>query len=169
MGITTPNKMQDEVMMRLAIGQAHLAQQAGEVPVGAIVSCEGQVIGQGHNQVITLNNPTAHAEVMALQSAGENRNNYRLPECTLYVTLEPCMMCAGALVHSRVQRVVFGAYDEKTGVIETVDDCFSKTYLNHKIEWQGGVLKDECSALISAFFKLRRKAKKSTRFESREQ
>lgn len=167
MGINKPISTgeQDVTMMRLAIDQAHLAQQAGEVPIGAIVCCEGLVIGQGHNQVITLNNPTAHAEVMALQSAGENLKNYRMPECTLYVTLEPCMMCAGALVHARVKRVVFGAYDTKTGVIETVDDCFNKPYLNHQVQWQGGVLTDECSTLISGFFKLRRKAKKSARSE----
>ena len=166
MGINTPDQKQDEAMMRLAIDQAHLAQKVGEVPIGAVVvGCDGQLVGQGHNQVITLNNPSAHAEVMALQSAGESLKNYRMPECTLYVTLEPCMMCAGALVHARVKRVVFGAYDAKTGVIETVDDCFNKPYLNHQVQWQGGVLKAECSALISDFFKLRRKAKKSSRSE----
>ena len=172
MGIEQPisTDEQDVTMMRLAIDQAHLAQLAGEVPIGAVVvGCAGQVIGQGHNQVITLNNPTAHAEVMALQSAGKNQNNYRLPECTLYVTLEPCMMCAGALVHARVKRVVFGAFDAKTGVIKTVDDCFNKPYLNHQVDWQGGILKAECSELISNFFKLRRIAKKSKHSESCEQ
>ncbi len=155
----------DEAMMRLAIDQAHLAQSQGEVPIGAVVTFENKVIGQGHNQVISLNNPSAHAEVMALQAAGQSQNNYRLPSCTLYVTLEPCMMCAGALVHARVSRVVFGAFDAKTGVIETVDECFTKPYHNHQVEWQGGVLQSECSQLISDFFKARRKAKKSSRCE----
>lgn len=147
---------QDEAMMRLALDQARLAEAQGEVPIGAVLVHQGRVIGQGRNQVISKHNPSAHAEVMALQDAGQNQQNYRLPETTLYVTLEPCLMCAGALVHARVERVIFGAYDQKTGVVETVDQVWSRAYHNHKIRHQGGVLADECAQLISDFFKKRR-------------
>lgn len=163
MGIKTTTQSHDEAMMRLAIEQAQLAEKQGEVPIGAVICQDGEVIGQGHNQVIGQSNPSAHAEVNALQSAGQRLNNYRLPETTLYVTLEPCMMCAGALVHARIERVVFGAYDNKTGVVTTVDQLWDRPYHNHQIKWQGGVLEAECAQLISAFFKRRRAAKKAAK------
>ncbi len=163
MGIKTTTLAQDEAMMRLAIEQAHLAEAQGEVPIGAVVSLQGEVIGKGHNQVISQSDPSAHAEVKALQSAGQHLNNYRFPDATLYVTLEPCMMCAGALVHARVARVVFGAYDGKTGVITTVDALWDRPYHNHQIDWQGGVLETTCAQLISDFFKRRRAAQKAAK------
>lgn len=153
-------------MMRLALDQARLAETIGEVPIGAVVTYQNEVVGQGHNQVISSHNPSAHAEVVALQNAGLNMNNYRLPGTTLYVTLEPCLMCAGALVHARVDRVVFGAFDGKTGVIESVDSVWERPYHNHKIQWQGGVLEQACADLISSFFQKRRAAHKANKKNS---
>lgn len=148
-------------MMQLAIEQAQLAEQKGEVPVGAVVVKGQTVIASAHNQVITSNQAAAHAEIIALQQAGKKLGNYRLPECELYVTLEPCMMCAGALVHARIKRLIFGAYDYKTGVISTVDNCFDRSYHNHRVQWQGGILEQPCGQLLSDFFKRRRAAQKS--------
>lgn len=147
--------------MRHAINLAEKAEAQGEVPVGAVIVKDGQVIGEGWNQVITLSDPSAHAEVLALRQAGQAQQNYRIVDATLYVTLEPCPMCVGALVHARIKRLVFGANDPKTGVVESVRCYCDEDFLNHHIEHQGGVLADQCSAQISAFFKKRRAAQKA--------
>ena len=150
----------DEFFMHQAMSLAKKAQDAGEVPVGAIIVIDGVVIGQGFNQCITLNDPSAHAEIIALREAAQNVQNYRVIDATLYVTLEPCPMCAGALVHGRVTRVVFGAYDHKTGAAGTTMNLLQHNSLNHKVEVTSGCLQIECSAQISDFFKLRRKQRK---------
>ena len=150
----------DVEFMRKALLLADKASAIGEVPVGALVVVDSLVIGEGYNQSITLNDPTAHAEVLALREAAKNLQNYRLIDATLYVTLEPCPMCAGALVHSRVKRVVYGAYDNKSGAAGTVMNLVQHEVLNHKMEATGGCLQSECSAQISAFFKHRREQKK---------
>lgn len=155
----------DEHYMRLAMAQAQLAEKSGEVPVGAVVVYQGEVIAQAYNQVITRNNPTAHAEILALEAAGQQLNNYRLKDCELYVTLEPCSMCAGSMVHARLSRVVFGAYDQKTGVACSVEEFFKKKFLNHQVTVQAGVLAKECGKLLSDFFSMRRKQKKSSHCE----
>ncbi len=147
--------------MRLALAQAQQAAAMDEVPVGAVLVHDQQVIAEAHNQVITQHRPTAHAEILVLEQAGQILNNYRLVDCELYVTLEPCTMCAGALVHARIKRLVFGAYDHKTGVVESVGRCFEQPHHNHRVAWQGGVLQAECSHMLSAFFAHKRAAKKS--------
>ncbi len=147
--------------MRAALAQAELAGAAGEVPVGAVLVLNGAIIGHGFNQPILANDPTAHAEVMALRDAGRHRANYRLPGSTLYVTLEPCVMCSGAIMHARVERVVFGARDPKTGACGSVVDLFAETRLNHHALSSGGVLAAECGALLTVFFAERRAKIKS--------
>jgi tRNA(adenine34) deaminase len=142
--------------MRAAIEQAERARSAGEVPVGAVLVIEGEIVGRGYNQPISAHDPTAHAEVMALRDAGLHQANYRLPKSTLYVTLEPCLMCCGAIMHARVERVVFGARDPKTGAAGSVIDVFAEARLNHHAESTGGVLAEECGALLSRFFADRR-------------
>ena len=151
----------DASYMRQAMLLAENAQAIGEVPVGAIVVVDSLIIGQGYNQSITTHDPSAHAEMLAMREAAKNLQNYRLVDATLYVTLEPCPMCAGLLVHGRVKRIVFGAYDQKTGATGTVMNLVQHESLNHKIEVTGGCLQDECSAQISDFFKQRRRQKKS--------
>lgn len=146
----------DEDWMRVALEQARIAGACGEVPVGAVVVCDGEIIGRGFNQPIRTHDPTAHAEVMALRDAAQHLKNYRLPGCELYVTLEPCAMCCGAIMHARIQRVVFGASDPKTGAVGSVIDLFAEARLNHHAETTGGVLADECGALLSGFFAARR-------------
>lgn len=148
--------MTDADFMALALEQAREAGAAGEVPVGALVVLDGAVIGQGFNQPILRSDPTAHAEVVALRAAASALGNYRLPGSTLYVTLEPCAMCAGAIMHARVARVVFGARDPKTGVAGSVIDLFAETRLNHHAQVEGGVLGDACGSLLSSFFAARR-------------
>lgn len=148
--------MTDEEYMRAALEQARLAGSCGEVPVGAVVVLDGEIVGRGFNQPIGRHDPTAHAEVMALRDAGERLGNYRLPGCELYVTLEPCAMCSGAIMHARVSRVVFGARDPKTGVAGSVIDLFQEKRLNHHATIVGGVLAEECGALLSSFFAARR-------------
>lgn len=144
--------------MRAAIELAEEAGRRGEVPVGAvIVGPDGRVVGRGFNQPILRHDPTAHAEVMALRDAAETLVNYRMPGCTLYVTLEPCVMCAGAIMHARIGRVVFGARDPKTGVAGSVIDLFAETRLNHHAEVEGGLLADTCGGILSGFFAARRK------------
>lgn len=155
----------DEEFMRSAIEQAHKAEQIGEVPVGAVIVHDGVIIAAGHNQMIVQNNPTAHAENLVLAAAGQKIGNYRLVDCDLFVTLEPCTMCTGSLIHARIKRVVFGAFDAKTGVLGSVDNLMEKSYHNHQFEVVGGVLGDECGKLLSQFFKRRRTAKKSKRCE----
>lgn len=148
--------MDDSGFMGLALDLAREAGAAGEVPVGALVVLEGEVIGRGFNQPIGRNDPTAHAEIMALRAAATRFGNYRLPGCTLYVTLEPCAMCAGAIMHARVGRVVFGARDPKTGAAGSVVDLFAENRLNHHTAVAGGVLEAECGGLLSGFFAARR-------------
>jgi tRNA(adenine34) deaminase len=146
----------DETFMREAISLARSAECLGEVPVGALVVRDGEIIGRGFNSPIGESDPTAHAEIAALRDAARRESNYRLPGCTLYVTLEPCAMCAGAILHSRIARVVYGARDAKTGVHGSVVDLFAVERLNHHTEIEGGVLADECGRLLSDFFAARR-------------
>lgn len=147
--------------MTCALALAEKAAKAGEVPVGAVVVLDDQVIGEGWNQPISGHDPTAHAEIMALRDAADRVQNYRLVGATLYVTIEPCTMCAGAIVHSRIGRVVFGATEPKAGAVISNGQLFEQNWLNHWPEYQGGVLADQCSARISAFFKQRRAEKKA--------
>jgi tRNA(adenine34) deaminase len=152
-----PNPLQDEAFMRLAIAEAHAAESAGEVPVGAvIVSPSGEVFARGNNQVLRGSDPTAHAEIVALRSAGLALNNYRLLGCTLYCTLEPCAMCAGAILHARIGRLVYAAPDPKAGACGSVLSVINHPALNHRVEIVSGVLADECSTLLSRFFRARR-------------
>ncbi len=148
--------MSDEAFMRMALSAAAEAQRLGEVPVGAVLVREGDVIAIGHNQPIIGHDPTAHAEIAALRAAAQKLGNYRLPGCTLYVTLEPCVMCAGAMMHARLARVVYGASDPKTGACGSVVNLFAEPRLNHHTEVQGGVLAEECGTMLSAFFAERR-------------
>jgi tRNA(adenine34) deaminase len=148
--------MTDHDYMRLALAQAQEARAAGEVPVGAVVVKDGEVIATGFNQPISRHDPTHHAEIAALRAAAMAIGNYRLPGCTLYVTLEPCVMCAGAMMHARIARVVFGARDPKTGACGSVLDLFANTQLNHHAEVVGGVLADDCGTMLSDFFAERR-------------
>jgi tRNA(adenine34) deaminase len=152
----------DAYWMRQALELARQAWEAGEVPVGAVVVAGGQIIGRGYNQPISRHDPTAHAEVMALRDAAGQCANYRLPGATLYVTMEPCVMCAGAILHARVSRVVYGAKEYKTGAHGSILDVFAEPRLNHHCEITGGILADECAALISGFFESRRQHKKET-------
>lgn len=149
--------MNDEFFMREAISLARAAECLGEVPVGALVVRDGVVVGRGFNAPIGESDPTAHAEIAALRDAARNLGNYRLPGCELYVTLEPCAMCAGAIMHARIARVVYGARDPKTGVHGSVVDLFAVERLNHHAVVEGGILADECSALLSEFFAGRRR------------
>lgn len=142
--------------MREAMDLAREAAAADEVPVGAVVVREGEVIGRGFNRPIGGHDPTAHAEIMAMRDAARRIGNYRLVDCTLYVTLEPCAMCAGAIMHARVARVVFGARDPKTGACGSIVDLFAEARLNHHAVVEGGVLAEECGAMLSSFFAARR-------------
>lgn len=146
----------DEYWMQQALIRAGIAESHGEIPVGAVVVLNNQIIGEGWNRSIMDNDPTAHAEILALKDAAKNIGNYRILNATLYVTLEPCMMCAGALIHSRVKKVVFGAQDNKTGAAGSFINLFQLPKLNHYIEVFGGVQRDECSTKISDFFVRRR-------------
>jgi len=148
--------MDDERFMGLALDLAREAGAADEVPVGALVVRDGEVVGRGFNRPIGRHDPTAHAEIMALRDAAQNLGNYRLPGCTLYVTLEPCAMCAGAIMHARIDRVVFGARDPKTGAAGSVIDLFAEARLNHHTTIAGGVLAEACGSLLSGFFAARR-------------
>lgn len=146
----------DRQFMQQALEMARLAAKAGEVPVGAVLVRDGQVIASAFNQPITQHDPSAHAEMLALRAAAESERNYRLPGTTLYVTLEPCTMCAGAMLHARIDRVVFGAYDPKTGAAGSVMDVFSEKQINHQTEVHGGMMSEECGQLLRDFFKERR-------------
>ncbi|MFA6313444.1 MAG: tRNA adenosine(34) deaminase TadA [Sterolibacterium sp.] len=147
----------DRVFMGEALALAREAAACGEIPVGAlVVDPDGAVVGRGYNQPISRHDPTAHAEIVALREAARHLGNYRLPGCTLYVTLEPCLMCAGAMLHARIARVVFGAADPKTGAAGSVINVFAEERLNHHAEMLGGILAEECSTLLSRFFAARR-------------
>jgi tRNA(adenine34) deaminase len=146
----------DEAFMRRALELAQLAQEQGEVPVGAVVVLEEKILGEGWNKPIAASDPTAHAEIQAMRAASCTLSNYRLAGATLYVTLEPCVMCAGAMFHARIGRVVFGASDPKAGAAGSVVDLFKNEKLNHHAQLQGGVLAGECGALLSRFFASRR-------------
>lgn len=148
--------MNDEFYMREALSLARAAECMGEVPVGAIVVRDGEIVGRGFNSPIGESDPTAHAEIAALRDAARRLENYRLPGCELFVTLEPCAMCAGAMLHARIARVVYGARDLKTGVHGSVVDLFAVERLNHHTEIIGGVLADECGQMLSGFFAARR-------------
>ena len=148
--------MSDEIFMHEALGLARRAAEAGEVPVGAVVVKDGAVVGRGYNRPLSGKDPTAHAEVMALREAAERIGNYRLGECELYVTLEPCAMCAGAIMHARVSRVVYGAADPKSGACGSVVDLFAEGRLNHHATIVGGVMAEEAARLLQDFFSARR-------------
>ncbi|WP_417762120.1 tRNA adenosine(34) deaminase TadA [Shewanella sp.] len=156
-----PQLAEDEQWMRHALKLAEHAEAAGEVPVGAVLVKDNQVIAEGWNLPITDNDPTAHAEIRCLQQAGKALQNYRLLDTTLYVTLEPCAMCAGAMVHSRIGRVVFGAFDTKTGAAGSVIDLLQQPQFNHQVQVTSGVLAEACAYQLSSFFKRRRQEQKS--------
>lgn len=140
-----------------ALSLAERSKQEGEVPVGAVLVKNNELIAEGWNKPIANHDATAHAEIMAIRKAGKSLGNYRLPDTQLYVTLEPCTMCAGAIIHARIANVFYGASDPKTGTAGSVIDLFTQPFNNHKTRVQGGILKDECSALLSNFFRERRK------------
>jgi tRNA(adenine34) deaminase len=150
--------MPDSEFMALALAQAQHAWTLGEVPVGAVVVKDGELIAVGYNQPIGRHDPTAHAEIVALRAAAEKLGNYRLPGCELYVTLEPCAMCSGAMMHARLARVVYGAADPKTGACGSVLNLFEQEKLNHHTELVGGIMADEASAMLRGFFAERRAA-----------
>ena len=150
----------DLTFMQRAFELAQQAEQHDEIPVGAVVVHQGKIIGEGFNQSIMLNDPSSHAEMNAIRQAGDFLDNYRLIDCTLYVTLEPCPMCAGLLVHSRIKRLVYACSDHKTGAAGSTFDLVNNPQLNHQIEACSGVMEEECRQLLSAFFKRRRKEKK---------
>ena len=146
----------DQQYMRMAIEQAQLAAQSGEVPVGAVLVRDGQVISKAFNKPIANHDPSAHAEMLALREAALAEENYRIPGSTLYVTLEPCVMCSGAMLHARIDRVVYGAQDPKTGAAGSVLDIFSSKQINHQTSVEGGIMSEECGQLLRDFFKGRR-------------
>jgi tRNA(adenine34) deaminase len=148
--------MTDTTYMRLALEQACEAAAAGEVPVGALVVKDGEIVGRGFNAPISLHDPTAHAEIRAMREAAQQLGNYRLAGCTLYVTLEPCAMCSGAIQHARIARLVYGAADPKTGACGSVVNLMQEARLNHHCEVESGILADECGRMLSGFFAARR-------------
>lgn len=148
--------LDDQAYMREAITEAEAAERDDEVPVGAIVVYEGDTIARGNNRVLRNSDPTAHAEVVALRAAGKARGNYRLEGCSLYTTLEPCAMCAGAILHARIKRLVYAASDPKAGACGTVLSVMNHPQLNHKVEVVAGILAEECGAMLTNFFRARR-------------
>ena len=149
----------DEYWMQCALEQASQAESQGEVPVGAVIVKDDKLIASGFNQPIQDTDPTAHAEIVVLRRAADVVNNYRIPGTTLYVTLEPCAMCAGAIMHARIDRVVFGAYDPRAGAVESVFQLFDETRLNHRVNYCGAVLQEQCSNQLKEFFRRKRKTK----------
>jgi tRNA(adenine34) deaminase len=148
--------MTDELYMEEALRCAQRALEAGEVPIGAVVVCDGKVIARGYNRSILDHDPTAHAEILALREAGAAVGNYRLSDCSLFVTIEPCPMCAGAMIHARLQRLVYGAQDPKTGADGSVMQVLNHPALNHRLEVRSGVLAGRCMELLQSFFRQRR-------------
>ncbi|RMP37202.1 MULTISPECIES: tRNA adenosine(34) deaminase TadA [Pseudomonas] len=153
------DRSNDQHFMREALALAAQGALLGEVPVGAVVVHNGEIIGRGYNCPISGSDPSAHAEMVAIRDAARALGNYRLPGSTLYVTLEPCSMCAGLIVHSRVARVVYGALEPKAGIVQSQGQFFSQGFLNHRVLFDGGVLGEECGAMLSEFFRLRRAAR----------
>lgn len=149
-------QLSDEAYMQIAIAEAERAALEDEVPVGAIVVLDGEIKGRGHNRVIQLSDPTAHAEIEALRDAARAIGNYRLTDATLYSTIEPCAMCAGAIVHARIGRLVYGAVDEKAGAVDTYFNICTADFLNHQVSVQGNILEDECRGVIQSFFRHKR-------------
>ena len=147
---------EDEQFMRIALEEARRAGREGEVPVGAILVSEGEVIGRGRNRPVSLSDPTAHAEILALREGATRVGNYRIPNSTLYVTIEPCAMCAGAILQARVQRLVFGAEDPKTGAVRSIHSLLTDERLNHRVEVTSGILSEECGEILRHFFQARR-------------
>jgi tRNA(adenine34) deaminase len=152
----TPDNDNDELWMEEALRAAQRALEAGEVPVGAVVVCDGRIVGRGWNRNITDSDPTAHAEIVALREAGAAVGNHRLASCDLFATIEPCSMCAGALVHARIKRLIYGADDPKAGAVQSVMQVLNHPQLNHKVEVRNGVLAGRCAELLQSFFKCRR-------------
>lgn len=150
-------RSEDEHWMQHAVALARYSATLDEVPVGAVVVLDQAIIGRGHNQPITLNDPSAHAEVMAIRDACIEMDNYRLPSATLYVTLEPCLMCVGTIVHARIKRVVFGAREPKAGAVCSRCAGFELEHLNHRVEWSEGICASESATLLSEFFKTKRR------------
>jgi tRNA(adenine34) deaminase len=146
----------DELWMQEALHSAQRALEAGEVPVGAVVVCSDRIVGRGWNRNIGESDPTAHAEIVALREAGANISNHRLGECELFVTIEPCAMCAGAMVHARIKRLVYGADDPKAGAVRSVMQVLNHPQMNHRVEVCGGVLAGRCAELLQEFFRSRR-------------
>ena len=153
------DRSNDQYFMREALALAAEGALLGEVPVGAVVVQNGEIIGRGYNCPISGSDPSAHAEMVAIREAAKAVDNYRLPGSTLYVTLEPCSMCAGLIVHSRVARVVYGALEPKAGIVQSQGQFFTQGFLNHRVLFEGGVLGEECSGMLSEFFRSRRAAK----------
>jgi tRNA(adenine34) deaminase len=151
-----PTAASDELWMEEALRSAQRALEAGEVPVGAVVVCDGRILGRGWNRNIGDSDPTAHAEIVALREAAAAIGNYRLEECALFATIEPCAMCAGALVHARIRRLVYGADDPKAGAVHSVMQVLNHPHLNHKVEVRSGVLAGRSAQLLQTFFKSRR-------------
>lgn len=154
-------QLEDEQFMRLALAEAETARQEGEVPVGAIVVLDGKVAGRGHNAVIRASDPTAHAEILALREAAAALGNYRLPGAALYSTIEPCAMCAGAIVHARIFRLVYGASDPKAGAVDTHMRICTSDFLNHQVIVTSGILENECRTMIQSFFRDKRRVEAS--------
>lgn len=153
----------DVLFMERALALAAKAADAGEVPVGAVVVHEGEIVGEGYNQPIASHDPTAHAEIQAIRMACATLQNYRIPNTTLYVTLEPCSMCAGAMVHARIARLVFGTHEPKAGAVQSTQRFFDGEQLNHRVEWEPGVLAESASLQMRSFFKQRRAQKKAAK------
>jgi len=156
---------QDHLFMRHALKLAETAEQIGEVPIGAILVHDNEIIGEGFNTSIRDNDPTAHAEINAIRAAAAKQKNYRLPDTTLYVTLEPCSMCAGALIHSRVERLIYAASDTKAGACGSVFDVISTNQRNHRVHYEKGLMREEAGSMLSNFFKKRRTDKKQKKQE----
>ena len=148
--------MVEGVFIQYALSLAKKAEKEGEVPVGAVIVCDNKIMAEGWNQPIQLHDPSAHAEMMVLRKAAQHIGNYRLKNTTLYVTLEPCAMCVGAMIHARIERLVFGAYDPKAGAVKSVFQLLDDSRHNHAIQWEGGVCANECAAILKSFFQARR-------------